>query len=76
MNGSNGVEFLNGEAGVNQHYGNGGDDTLVIINSAATAFTGADSLFDGGEGVDTFGVGGPVNFQGRWFRSSACSSIR
>ena len=64
LNGSNGVEFLNGEAGVNQHYGNGGDDTLVIINSAATAFTGADSLFDGGEGVDTFGVGGPVNFQG------------
>lgn len=74
--GSNNADSINGGGGVNQLFGGAGNDTLNLINSnvrtvfpggsfvAPTMFTGAGSLFDGGEGTDLLTIGGVVDFQG------------
>jgi VCBS repeat-containing protein len=72
LNGSDNADFLNGAGGANQLFGNGGNDSLAIINTVpsfngnppATFFTGEGSVFDGGDGIDVFTVGGFVWFQG------------
>lgn len=76
INGSNDMDLISGGAGgSDQLLGNGGDDTLFVINSFAvnpgtgvpgpeSARTGAGSLFDGGSGFDFLMLGGNVNFQG------------
>jgi len=66
--GSNGMDVLNGNGGANELLGYGGNDALVIGNVAgSTLYTGAGSLFDGGDGIDFLSVGGHVNFQGTLF---------
>ena len=74
LNGSAGLEYLDGRGGTNQLYGLGGNDALAIINSTpnvsngvagtTTTYTGAGSLYDGGDGTDYLVVGGDVDFQG------------
>lgn len=68
LNGSANADALLGGGGVNQLYGNGGNDALVIANSTSgtvtTFFTGAGSIFDGGDGIDVLSVGGSVDFLG------------
>lgn len=76
LNGSDDMETLNGGGGVNDLHGGGGSDGLIISNNvtndgsgnpgAPTAFTGENSTFDGGAGLDDdfLMVGGPVTFLG------------
>jgi Ca2+-binding RTX toxin-like protein len=76
INGSNDMDLISGGAGGSDFlYGNGGDDTLSVINTyfiapgnpipgAESGRTGAGTLFDGGSGFDFLMLGGTVNFQG------------
>lgn len=73
VNGSNDMDLIAGGAGINQLYGNGGDDTFLAANSIGNIngvaqpesnFTYAGNLFDGGTGTDFLSVGGNINFQG------------
>jgi Ca2+-binding RTX toxin-like protein len=74
INGSNDMDLISGgSAGADQMHGNGGDDTLFLINTylinngvpgAETTITGSGSLYDGGSGFDFMMFGGNVNFQG------------
>jgi Ca2+-binding RTX toxin-like protein len=76
INGSDDMDLISGGAGGSDFlYGNGGDDTLLVVNSyfitlgsgaigAETTRTGAGTLFDGGSGFDFLLLGGNVNFQG------------
>jgi Ca2+-binding RTX toxin-like protein len=76
INGSDDMDLISGgAAGNDQLFGNGGDDTLFLINSylispttgvagPETTRTGAGSTFNGGSGTDFLMLGGNVNFQG------------
>jgi Ca2+-binding RTX toxin-like protein len=75
INGSDDMDLISGgAAGADQLFGNGGDDTLFLINTylispsgsigAETTRTGAGSLFHGGSGTDFLMLGGNVSFQG------------
>ena len=70
LNGSANGDGLNGRGGVDTLNGMGGDDVLSIVNSvgplggAPANYTGAGSVFNGGDGTDLFGAGGTVFFQG------------
>lgn len=77
INGSNDMDFLSGGLGVNQVFGNGGDDVVffgntysitnangVISTTPETTYDAAGSHFDGGAGRDFLMVAGNANFQG------------
>jgi Ca2+-binding RTX toxin-like protein len=74
INGSDDMDSISGGAGgADFLYGNGGDDTLSVVNTylfnngsagPETARTGAGTLYDGGSGFDFLALGGNVNFQG------------
>ena len=77
INGSNDMDLLAGAGGLNQIFGNGGNDTLVLINNQTilnqsgtivyqpeTTFNGFGSTFDGGDGFDFLLFGGNVFFGG------------
>ncbi len=74
INGSNDMDLISGGSGGSDLlYGNGGDDTLQVVNTyifsggspgPESTRTGANTLFDGGSGFDFLQFGGNVNFQG------------
>ncbi len=74
INGSDDMDFISGGAGGTDFlYGNGGDDTFSVTNTylfnngnpgVETTRSGANTLFDGGDGFDFLLLGGNVNFQG------------
>jgi Ca2+-binding RTX toxin-like protein len=70
LNGSANGDILNGAAGINQLFGNGGNDSLAIVNqytqnnqggfNPPNFFTGSGSTLDGGDGTDVLTIGGYV----------------
>lgn len=77
VNGSADMEFITGGLGTDMLLGNGGDDTLAVLNNITSLYTngaktfetigtatGAGSTFDGGTGFDFLGIGGITEFQG------------
>jgi Ca2+-binding RTX toxin-like protein len=76
INGSEDMDLISGGSGGTDFlYGNGGNDGFTLTNSylinpttgaigAESTRTGANTLFDGGNGTDFLILGGNVNFQG------------